>query len=244
MKTIKLTGFIPFILVFLLSGLNVYGQEREKRIKLYSNFGWSTTEKTTSDTINMTTTLETNKDVQMGYFTPSIAFVTANGNFHELEFSRLKINSSSDKTSITYDNLGHTQTISGQKTTNILIALRYEYNFMFFKKKEEAKLRTYLGLAINPYFENSNTLPFLSNYFPTSETSLGTMLSIIPRINYNLGEKWFIDFNIPINISNIDITSTNKDNPAFLANQRTETSIDLTILPNTFLIRFGIGVKI
>ena len=247
-KEIKTTTLIFFLLTFLLSGLTTFGQENQKNkiVKLYTNLSLTSTETSLSfDTTNLTSTIEKNKETQIGYFTPSITFVLPNGNFQEFELSRLVINNTNSETIIINDSPGKTiQTVSGQRTTNILIAFRYEYDIMFFKKKEEAKLRPYLGFGVNPYFSNSKYRPIVSNLFPINQNNFGVTLSIIPRLNYNLNEKWFVDFNIPINLADINWTFDKVDNPTLTEQQRTTTTIEYSTFPSKFLFRLGLGLRI
>jgi len=248
MKTLKSLVAVTLLIAGSISFNQAKGQENQnnKTIKLYTNFGWTSTERTLGfNTTNLISRIEKNKETKIGYFTPSIAIVLPNGNFQEFELSRLEINNTNSETNLTNDSTGKTiQIVSGQKVTNILIAFRYEYNIMFLKKKEGAKIRPYLGFSANPYFYNSKYRPIVSNLFPTNQNNFGVTLSIIPRLIYNLNEKWFVDFNIPINLADVNWTFDKVDNPVLTEQERTTTTVEYSTLPNKFLFRLGVGLRI
>ena len=247
-KTINTAALISFVLSCLMATLTLFGQENQKNkvIKLYSNISLTRTETTLNQSpYNLTSTVENNNEMQIGYFTPSIAFVLPNGNFHEIELSQLVINNTNNETIVIDDSSGQTvQPISGQITTNVSIAMRYEYDVLFFKKKEGAKLMPYLGFSMNPYFSNKKYSSKISTSFPTNQNSFGALLSIVPRLNYNLNENWFIDVNVPVNIVDLNVTVNSNDNPALTEQQRSSSTLGFAMFPSKFLVRFGVGLRI
>ena len=246
-KQIK-SNLLPLVLLaYLLSTLTLFGQENQnnKTLKLYTNLFLTSTETVLdfNDTTN-TFSSEKNDESQFEYFTPSFAIILPNGNSQEFELSRLLINTTS-KSIIKNDTMGKSiETISSQKTTNIFVAFRYEYNVMFFKNKEDNKVKLYLGFSINPYFSNIKYSPLVSTAFPTNQGNFGMTLSTIPRLNYNWNEKWFIDINIPISIADFYWTIDKVDNPSVPVVQRNVSTYNYQAFPNKFLFRLGLGLRI
>jgi hypothetical protein len=132
-----LTKLIGLTFVILLPATISWAQEnlKTKTLKLYSNFGLTTSESSIFSQDLQVNTVTTDKDYDIGYLSPSVTFVKHNGNYHEIELSRIMINSEYDETTL-YEVNGATTTASWQHKTNILIALRYEYDIMLLKKKE------------------------------------------------------------------------------------------------------------
>ena len=237
------------VLVFLLNGLTLFGQENNKNsktIKLYTNFSWSNTDMSLSyDTVNKTSTIENSKETQIGYFTPSFSFSSLNGNFQEFELSRLLINKTQNQTIETVDSTGQTiNTLAGEKSTNIFIAFRYEYDIMLFKKKEGTKFQSFIGFSANPFYSNSSFTPIVSTLYPSTQNNFGVLLSVIPRLNYNLNEKWFIDLNIPINLVDANWMFRSEEDPTLTEEQRITTTVNFSTFPKKFLIRLGVGLRI
>jgi outer membrane protein W len=238
----KLIG-LTLMVILLASTAPAQENQKTKTLKLYSNFGLTTSENSIFSEGLQVTTVTTNRDYDIGYMSPALAFVKQHGNFHEIELSRFKINNKYDETTL-YEVNGATTTISGQYITNILIALRYEYDIMFLKKKETLKLRPYLGFGVNPYFLNSIINPIVATNYPTRQNDFGASISIIPRLNYNITERWFLDLNIPINVTELAVSSQKTYNPLIREEDQRTTNINYEILPSNFLIRIGIGIKI
>ena len=224
---------------------NTFAQEsKTNQLKLYSNFGWSSETRTVGfDTTTNAPIVTTTKSNDLGYFTPAFAFATAKGNYHEIEFSKLQINKTSQTTVIDPNNQ-FPQVIDGEHKTNFLIAFRYEYNLVLFKQKEAKKFTTSIGFATRPFYSNSSFRPVLSNQFASGETAAGMLLSIVPRINYNFGEKWFLDLDVPFNIAQLSIKNNRLNNPALPVNQRSVITVYGELFPSQYLIRFGLGLKL
>lgn len=247
-KNIKPAALFLFSLALMFAGRTTLGQEDQKKtlVKLYSNVSITITE--TPEIFNsdlQITTTEKNKELQIGYFTPSIGFNLPNGNYHEFGISRLLINKTDNVSYSIDDSAGQSNLlVSGDITTDLLIDLRYEYNFMLLKKKSESKLRPFLGFSVDPYFSRKRFNPKISTSFPMNENKLGATFSVIPRLVYNINERLFLDLNIPLPIADINLTSIRLDKPDLSINERTTSTIILGAFPAKFLIRFGIGIKI
>ena len=245
MRYLKSASLVISGLIFSNFYSTTFAQEtNQNQLKLYSNFGWSSETRTVGfDTTTNTPIVTTSKSNDLGYFTPAFAFATAKGNYHEIEFSKLQINKTSEVTLIDPNNQFPT-VIEGERKTNFLIAFRYEYNLVLFKQKEGKKITPSLGFAARPFYSNSSFQPVLANQFSSGETAAGILLSIVPRLNYNIGEKWFLDLDIPLNLAQLSIKNSRLDNPALPVNQRSVTTLDANLFPSQYLIRFGLGLKL
>lgn len=235
------------MIAFLCSVLTSIGQEnpKTKMVKLYTNF--SLTETTSNigfDTLGRTSVVAKNQDIHMGYFSPAFAVALPNGNFHEFEISNVLINNTKNETEFIVDSNGTTISGSILRKNQNMIAVRYEYDFLFFKKKTEAKLKSYLGLSVNPYFSNTRYSSNITAAFPSSQNSLGALIAVIPRLNYNINERWFLDLNIPINIIDMNVVNNKTENPVLTAEQRSITTINFAQMPSQYLMRFGVGFRV
>ena len=249
MKTASKTkASIILLAAFILSGLSLIGQEstKTKSIKLYSNYSWISTQTNIGfDSTGQVSTVARNLDVQLGYFTPALSFPSANGNFQEIELSKIVIGNTRNEVLNVVDSTGKSSLVSVLRKKNNTIAFRYEYDVLLFKKKNaDSKLKTYLGLSVNPYFSHTKYSSSIASMFTTSQNSFGALIAIIPRINYNINEKLFVDFNIPMNIIDMNVTSDITENPAIPVPQRSISTLNFSQLPDQFLVRFGLGFRV
>ncbi len=246
MKNYNFAKIIALSFVLISFNQNILAQNTSPfQLKMYSNFGWRTAELTVDyDTVLNKPIKENFYETSLGYFSPAFAWASPRGNYHEIELSRLQFNQVDEQTYIDYDNGLNHQVISGEQRTNVFIALRYEFNYMIIKNKDDKRLKPSLGFAVRPYYHRSAFQPRISSLFATSQSNAGALFSIVPRINYDLSKKWFIDLNVPINLADLSIQSRTYDNPAIPVNQRTITTIVAETLPSQYLIRLGIGVRL
>lgn len=243
----KNTLFSQFFAMAFLLSFNAGAQETKTpvEIKLYTNFAWkSSLQSVGFDSILMKPIVESNYSTELGYFSPSVSFASTSGNYHEIELSRIMFNRVEEETYVEIEEGGSSQIVSGQLNTVVLIALRYEYNFMFLKNKPENRLTPALGFGIRPFYSKSNFDPKLSNDFSRGQTDVAALFSIVPRIKYAINKKWFFDLNVPFNIAQLGILTKRQDNPAIPINARTVSTFNFLTAPTDYMIRFGIGLKL
>lgn len=238
-----------FALIFSLNFFCLNGSAQDdkniREIKLYSNFAWQYSKETVGfDTVSNNPITETNYSTELGYFSPGIGFSTPKGNFHELELSRLLFNQTDQETIIETIDGSTYQVIDGQRNTDVLIALRYEFNYMFLKNKDNRRIKPSLGFGVRPSYSRSAVNSKLSSVFYARETSIAALFSIVPRVKYDLNDKWFFDLNVPFNFAQIGLLTKQVENPALPVNQRTISTFNFLTAPTNYLIRFGIGFRL
>ncbi len=134
--------------------------------------------------------------------------------------------------------------VAGSLDTEFLFAFRYEYNIVMLKKKADLKLRPTVGFSAEPYFSIVSYKPKISLTYPQRETGAGLSLSVIPRIIYNLGERWFLDLNVPLYLLDIYYSRGNIDRPDLPLDSRTTSTLEIHTAPPRFQVRFGVGLRL
>lgn len=246
MKNYRVANILVLTIAFVSFNQSIFAQDTSPiQLKLYSNFGWRAAELTVGyDTVLNKPIKEDLYETALGYFSPAFAWASPRGNYHEVELSGLQFNEVDEQTYIDHDNGLNHQVVSGEKRTSVFIALRYEFDYMIIKNKESNRLKPSLGFAVRPYYYRAAFVPRVSSLFASSQSSAGAIFSIVPRINYDLNKRWFIDLNVPINLLDVSAQTSMRDNPAIPVNQRTITTIVAEAVPSQYLIRLGIGVRL
>lgn len=162
---------------------------------------------------------------------------TNKGNRHEVELTAFAVNETSNRT--TYSNPGTSQIATGGSVQESKFALRYEYIYVFLKDK---KFQPSIGGAISPYYAKYNFTPLSSSVFPFKEYAFGIQTFIIPRISYSLNKRFFVDLNVPLNITENQFSSRHEYNPTEQNN--TSNNNSFTVFEDMFYARLGIGVNI
>lgn len=235
------------VFLFLININWTFGQEKEKKdlsIQIHTNLVAlkSSTEKSYNQDKKHSSTIDIG-DAEFGYFLPSVRINKSNNNFHEFSLTQLLVKNNTEKIYF-YDSLGkYTNIMEGQKIQHQKIALRYSYNIRLFKQKQ-GRFQSFIGSSVEPYFSNKIIKPYVSSEFPNRETIAGIDFLIIPRINYRIKDKFYIDFNFPLYVFNSNITMNKNDNPALTIQQRKIITFNLEELPDKFMVSLGLGVKI
>lgn len=214
--------------------------EGKYALKLYNTTSWQKEESFGISGTYIKTTEQ--KDFQLLH--PSIAarLTDRSGNMHEVELTRMELGVVKDVVYLMNPS-GTTIPVSGGKTTQTNIALRYEYIFNFMKKKN-SKWMPALGLALMPYFQRDNFTPELSTAYPSTTTALGAKGWVIPRITYAISSKLFVDLNVPLCVTDANIEWNNHKNPNLSQGEQKSEVTNFQGAPQHYSIRLGVGLKV
>lgn len=231
------------ILFLLFISVNLFSQDFSERVdvKLYTNFDY-----TPKYLYNDSDTLrEYEKEFNGFNFSPALVFYTPNGNSSEIEISRFRFSNIYNKEYSLIDSIGAVENIfSEDHEKQFELFLRYEYKLALFKRKEWERIKPGIGFSASPYIQWNKRQPELSNEFATSRTTVGLFLSVIPRVEYKLNDRWYLDLNIPLSIVTMNYITTKTNSPNLPIDERTEHIIDFHNGPIALAIRFGVGYMI
>ena len=235
-------------IIFLFLSLNLLGQEQTERVnfKLYTNFDYSPKYINHESDIDDGYSLRENEKEINGFnFSPALVFFNRKGNSSEIEISRFKYLNKFNKVYTVIDSTDAVgSTLLGSYDKQFELFVRYEYRLHLLKNKNEKALKPIIGFSATPFFQWNISDPVLSNEYPSSKASIGLYLSVIPRIEYAINERWYLDLNIPLALVTTHYTRIRHDSPLLPENKRLETIVDFYNGPVSFAIRFGVGIKI
>ena len=237
------------ISIFVLLLVSLYGWSQntnldyEYAIKLYNLTTFEDYSKTGVDTSTWNSYYYTDKTLQVLYPTVSFQWKTKKNDFHEIELTSFRLDKVETGTETVIDSLGTIETISGGEIITTSISARYEY-ILNFNKSNDSKLVPSLGFGINPYYRQSNRMPYVSNEYQSSEKSIGARVFVSPRLTYYFSSRFFIDLNIPVCFSDIYFQSDKDEDPTLTIEQRTINTFDFESFPKFFSGRIGIGLKL
>lgn len=233
-----------FVAAALLSFTSLSAQSISKThsLKAYSNFAYSNESKNEMFfKENLVKSYESRYD--LGYFTPAFTFYNENGNFYELEISRMKFGSEAYNLYENPNSINHTSRNILSRTTNI--SFRYEFAYRVHIGDEGSKLNLYIGMSGIPYFLREKFASTIStDVFPKSQSQIGVAIGAVPRITYNLTSNWFLDLNIPISVVDFAFIRSVTMNPTVSMENRELNTTELVLFPSNLLLRFGVGLKI
>ncbi len=242
----RILPFVLFSLLFLSGRMPASGQDMAGStvIKMFANFFYTDPVRTESQGPGMNTvTVEQYSYIRTGYFTPAVSFERLNGDFHEIELSELMINRTDQKVSYKFTDDSTSLLVSGERTIDLGLAFRYEYNLNLMKNRPDARFRPFIGFAASPYFSRASIKYFVSLTYPESETRFGVALAIVPGIQYNINENWFLEFNIPLTIADVILKFDSVDNPVLDTSLRKTATLEILEFPAQIHLRLGAGLR-
>jgi hypothetical protein len=109
--------------------------------------------------------------------------------------------------------------------------------------KTNRKFVPYCGASVSPYMLRINDRPFIQDVPRTSFQEYGLQFSVIPRVIWNMGPKWFLDLNMPVRMINGSIgreVARSQLNPG---QQQTTALIEIKTMAD-LAVRFGLGLRL
>lgn len=210
--------------------------------KVYNTFSYSRTEE--SVPVNIPNAYGFKRVKETDLFKPSVAFSwrSDKGNYQEVEISSFVVGKKSTEfffrapSSITPIGTG------GQEVSTTDIAIRYENVKDLFKRKNW-KLRPMLGLGLTGFYRSEKVAAQGVNPFvPMSEQRYGFKFEAIPRLNYNISRRFFIDFNIPVTVAQSDLWVSKIQSSPISDVQKTSLA-NFAAAPVEIAARIGVGLR-
>ncbi len=211
--------------------------------KVYNTFSYSKMEETIP--VNLPGFVGFKRITKTDLFKPSVAFSwrSPKGNYQEVEVSSFVVGKKSTENFFRHQQSITPIGIGGTEVTTTDIAIRYENVKDLFKRKNW-KLRPMLGLSLSAFYRSekigSNGIdPFV----PLSEQRYGVKFEAIPRINYNISRRIFLDFNIPVTIAQSDIWVSKVQTTSISKVQKTSLA-NFAAAPMEIAARIGVGIRL
>lgn len=223
-------------------GQNAATTNYKYAIKVYNTSSKNPQQWTSNAIVGNDTILVQHSLQETVFLHPSFAVMWKGKNHisHEVElanFSAQKVDSSTQKqnTSLFF---------SGKKENLLFIALRYE--LMYRIGKDNARFSPIISVGIKPYMHYDNVNPYSSLLYPTRVWGVGAKFNVTPRLNVKLTEKWFLDFNVPINLFDQKIQGYTIKDPSASLNQQRNTHFNFAPFSGIADIsaRVGVGFRL
>lgn len=229
-RILKMILLVPTMLCCLNTLVAQEEKETIYALKLYFNYNQSVMESTTGSS--------TQPGYLNGNFTPSFTILKPR-TFHEIELANLNIR----KNKAVYerdDSIGLYSSFDKLNSHSFAFKLKYEYGVNLVATNE---FKFSLSAAAEPYFTYLNNKIEGSRELLSERNTVGGQLYLIPRGTYDIGERWFVDINFPIEIMHIYREESRERSPLFGRDYiRTNSSMDF--FNNVFRFRVGIGLKL
>lgn len=96
-----------------------------------------------------------------------------------------------------------------------------------------------MGFANTYSFYHLNVNPVVSNSFPYRINQGSIDVAFVPRISYTLNSNCSLELSTLFGMAEVGLESTTIENPNSPIAQRTNTALNMEVLPNRYVFRFG-----
>ena len=214
-------GFFYSVFVFsLLSCGYTYAQEKENSHRLsFKNY----MKVTHADQ-------ETGRRLSLSFIAPAFTLSNKKGHFHELEFSKIHY---SNRIEVFGYQPGSNNGVRRKYTKTYDFGLNYSYNRLVASHN---RLNFFLGTGVGLSYKLVNeTLSDDPDYLLKDETRK-VNLNLIPRMQWNITDRWYLDVNIPVQAYGLDYSQRGNSNSKNLEFQN-------QVFPNKYTVNVGVGLR-
>lgn len=156
---------------------------------------------------------------------PAIALTVYNRkqNFHEIQFNELT-------------------NYSTPSSLCSFFSSRYSINWVLLKKKHP-KIQPILGVGFSPfyYFDSNESNGY---YAIKNLTRVGINAEFLPRIQWNLSSKIFLELNVPLRVMNLSYQKTHIDNAMIPTSQSNTWGFNFSSIGSIFHFAMYTGIGI
>lgn len=239
--------YIYTLAIILLGCLKINAQEVEtknKALKLYSNF-------------HILNTPEASRFILpdpsgFHFHNVSIAFSKNRkkpNRYYEVEFSLLTRKKEGDKlltestidTIVTPPRIIFTEKNVPISTEDLVFRLRFELG-RWVKMFKDEKLKLGWSPSIEANVHSSKENPKSVDSFASTGFNASLKLAVVPRVQYDLTSKLFLDLNFPIQLISFGVDYMTIENPILTERQKTQGGFDFD-LTGEILLRLGVGYR-
>lgn len=210
---------LPAMMVCLSSVTMTYAQDKENNINPFLKNGKSLKLYTGLATQNMDKYVS-NYDFGSFVFSPAFQWTNRHHNFQEIGLD------------------GFLATKS-----HYWLALNYTYILNFFKHKESRWLPA-VGFGTMPFVGWHHFIPKKSTEFAEKQLVIGARFFVAPRLTYFLTNRFSLDLEIPVNLAQAELVSTNNHNPSLTQEAQRSNIFNFNTTLNGSAIKVGLGWRL
>jgi len=233
------------ILLVVLCCYNPLSAQEEKNtkyaVKLYYGMSYSWDNSTSGTLSDGTYQTYERQRFSLSSFTPALTIFKPKS-MHEFGLPGLSFSRERSLSEIVNENDNMEIPTSGGIYKRFQLTLPYEYAYRLWNISDKwsflAGVRTSASMIL------TDQTPYVSNLFPRTGNQFGVGVSLVPRLNFSLGNKWFLDFNTPISTVSFVHYRGKVEDPTVPSSERLDTETKFTFFNEVLSFRLGLGLKL
>jgi hypothetical protein len=169
---------------------------------------------------------------------PAIAWENDRHHFQELGFGQFRFQVRNDYREATNSSLPIPEPIQGNRLTEWDVFFHYSYNLNLIK--EPRKVKCFIGFGAQPGFHYEKVVPKTSANFPETSFQLRVNGLVIPRAQFQLGQRIWLDVHIPVHIAQAGLERRRQENPQLPNNRQVSAIQFFDLAPQFYEFRTGL----
>jgi hypothetical protein len=169
---------------------------------------------------------------------PSIAWENERRHFQELGIGQFRFQRRNDYRETTNTNVSVSGLIEGSRLTEWDLFLHYSYNLSLIK--EPKKFRCFIGFGLQPGLSYEKNVPTTSASFNETNFQLRLHGLLIPRTQFQLGQRIWLDVHIPVHVAHTGFERYREENPQLPTSRQVSGSQFFELIPQIFEFRTGL----
>lgn len=167
-----------------------------------------------------------------------------NGWFQEFSLVNLNISKQKNLNYLILSNQQIIEPVSGTTLTQASLALRWEIGQLIGGIENQRFIPAW-SVSIDPYTDFSRIIPHTSAGFPTKFLEIGSVVNVIPKVEYSITKNMSLDVSFPVPVVNVWFSYDKIENPTVPKDSQKQSKIDQCFFPlRDTQIRLGLLYKI
>jgi hypothetical protein len=177
-------------------------------------------------------------EMTFGQLAPVFIKANKRNNYHEIELNSLGAR--------TYQEVVHYTNgtpPSNEEIKTFDFGLRYQFTL---NVRKEGKIVPQLGLSFLSLYSGSKHNPQVSYAYSRKNSTFREVISVVPQVKFNCGNRTFLDLAIPLDVFNIVIASMQINNPAIPVRQQKNLESEASFndqISEKLHVRLGFGIR-
>ncbi len=160
-------------------------------------------------------------------FDATLGKFSKKGNLNEISISNFRVNNNRN---------------ASNDNSNLSLGIEFTHGIKVMKKKQHEKWSAFLGFGAKYIISKNDYKSNASGDFKTSDFNQLFQVLLAPKAIYNLSNRVYLDFSLPLTIGAINFVKRTTENPILTAEKQKSKSTSFSVF-GVDAIKLGLGLR-
>lgn len=162
---------------------------------------------------------------QIAYLGFGFRKLKENGWFQEFSIVNMNISKQKNLHSFVFINRQVVEPLDGVQIAQASLALRWEFGKLLGNIDKQRFIPA-LSASIDPYANFTHIIPYTSRFFKGKFLDVGSVVNIIPKLEYSITKNMSLDVSFPVPVVNVWFSHDKIEYPAVPENSQKQNKMD------------------